>query len=156
MIFSDESQFSLSSNSSSVLVRGLNNQDYDIKRFQPTVKDGGYSVVAWGAIWSDCRSELVDCQGSITYTKYVSVLQEGLLPIFPSGRMIMIESLFMEDEVSFLTAKHKQAWRFKYETKKLPSQRQSPDIRHIEHHRVILGQNILKKNHRPSSNADLL
>ena len=35
--------------------------------------------------------------GDITSVKYVSILQEGLLPIFSSGRKIKDESLFMKD-----------------------------------------------------------
>ena len=76
----------------------LNNQEFDIKRLQPTVKHGGYShVMVWGGtIWSNGRLELVECQGNITSVKYVSILKESLLPIYSSGRMIKNESLFME------------------------------------------------------------
>ena len=53
--------------------------------------------MVWGAIWSDGRSELMECQGSITSVKYASILQEGLLTIFTSGIIIKNESIFMED-----------------------------------------------------------
>ena len=47
-------------------------QELGIKRVQSTVKDGGCSAMAWGAIWSDGRSELVEFQGNVTSVKYVS------------------------------------------------------------------------------------
>ena len=106
--FPDESQFSLFSDTVGLWVRRLNDHELDIKRLQPTVKNGGYSVMAWGAIWSDVCSELVECQGNITSVKHVSILLEGILPIFSNGKMIKNESLFMEDGSPCFIAKKTQ------------------------------------------------
>ena len=51
--------------------------------------------------------------GNITYVKYVSVLQEGLLPTFLGGRMIKNESLFMGDRAPYHTAKTHRIGCFK-------------------------------------------
>ena len=50
----------------------LNNEEFNIKKLQPTVNHGGYSVMVWDVTWSDGRSELVECHGNITSVKYVS------------------------------------------------------------------------------------
>ena len=63
-----------------------------------------------GAIWSDGRSQLVECNGKFTPVKYISVLQEGLLPIFLSHIMIMNESLFMSNGAPCHTAIDAQEW----------------------------------------------
>ena len=90
IIFSDESRFTLFPDSR------LPQEEFDLKRLQSTVKHGGFSVMVWGAIWSDGRSDLVECEANINSAKYVSILQEGLLPIFSSGKMNKVYSLFVE------------------------------------------------------------
>ena len=49
----------------------------------------------------------MECQGNVTPVKYISVLQEGLLPMFSSVGLMMDEFLFMED---CHTAKITQYW----------------------------------------------
>ena len=58
------------------------------------------------AIWSYGRSELVECQGNITSVIYVSILQEGLLPIYSSDGVVKNKSIFMEDVAPGVTAKN--------------------------------------------------
>ena len=77
--------------------------DSVIKRLQPTVKHGGYSAMVWSAILNDGRLKLVECQGNITSVKYVSILQEGLIPIFSSGTKNVY--LLMEDGALCRSAK---------------------------------------------------
>ena len=62
VIFSNELQFSLLSDIGSVGL-GLNNYELNIKRLQPTVRHGGYSVIVWGTIWNGGHLELVKCLG---------------------------------------------------------------------------------------------
>ena len=64
--------------------------------------------MVWDAIWCDGRSEHLERQENITSVKYVFIWQEGLLPIFLSGRMIKNETLFMEDWVHCHTVKNTQ------------------------------------------------
>ena len=74
------------------------------------MKYSGFIVMIWGTVLRNGHSELVDCLGSITSVKYVSIFQVGILPIFSSGRMIKNESLFMEYGVHCRTAENTLDW----------------------------------------------
>ncbi|XP_076060474.1 zinc finger BED domain-containing protein 4-like [Oratosquilla oratoria] len=56
-----------------VWVCRLCSYEFDLKRLQPRVKYGSISLIVWDAIWSDGRSELVECQEHISSVKYVSI-----------------------------------------------------------------------------------
>ena len=74
----------------------------------------------------------MECKGNINSAKYVSILQEGLLPIFSSGKMNKFESLFMENGAPCHSARAKQNWLSQNGINKLPWPSQSPDMNPIE------------------------
>ena len=104
-----------------------------MNQLQPTVKHGGLSVMVWGAIWHDGKSELVVCEGCINSAKYIEILKEGLLPIFSSAHVDKNHHLFKEDGAPCHSAKTTQAWRQENGIQKLWWPSQSSDMNPIEH-----------------------
>ena len=126
VIFSDESSFAQFSCCCRLWMWRSLDQEFRMNRFQPTVKHGDFSVMVWGVIWHDGKSELVVCVGRIISAKYIEILKEGLLPIFDSAHVDKNHHLFME-------AKTIQAWHQENGIQKLWWPSQSPDINPIEH-----------------------
>ena len=100
VIFSDESRFSLFSDSGRVWVWRLNDQEFHVKTLQPTVKQDGHSAMVRVAIWSDGRSELVVCQANITSAMYVSMLQEDHLPTLLKTHKIVCSTMGTKTSVA--------------------------------------------------------
>ena len=110
--------------------------------------------MVWGAIWSDGRSALVECEGNINSSKYVSILQEGLIPIFFRGQINKDDTLFMEDGAPCHTARVIQIWLNENGITKLPWPSQSPDMNPIEHLWCLINRSLRKK--KPSNRLELL
>ena len=75
MIFPDESSFAQFSCSGRIWLWRSPDQEFWSSRLQPTDKHGGFSVMVWGTIWHDGKSELVVCEGHINSAKYIEILR---------------------------------------------------------------------------------
>ena len=100
-------------------------------RLEETAANGkalGFICNGMGEIRSDGRSVLVECEDNIHSSKYVSILQEGLIPIISSGQINKDNSPLMEDGAPCHTARATQLWPNQNGITKLPWPSQSPDI----------------------------
>ncbi|UYV60612.1 hypothetical protein LAZ67_1001658 [Cordylochernes scorpioides] len=137
VVFSDESRFCLSSDSSRVRVwrrRGERSNPAAIVE-RPTVRQRG--IMVWGAIAYDSRSPLLRIQGTMTAQRYVDdVLRPVTLPYLQG----VPNALYQQDNARPHTARITQ--QALQDVQMLPWPPYSPDLSPIEHVWDIIGRRL--------------
>ncbi|UYV83613.1 hypothetical protein LAZ67_23001634 [Cordylochernes scorpioides] len=137
VVFSDESRFCLSSDSSCVRVwrrRGERSNPAAIVE-RPTVRQHG--IMVWGAIAYDSRSPLLRIQGTMTAQRYVDdVLRPVTLPYLQG----VPNALYQQDNARPHTARISQ--QALQDVQMLPWPPYSPDLSPIEHVWDIIGRRL--------------
>ncbi|UYV84232.1 hypothetical protein LAZ67_X001610 [Cordylochernes scorpioides] len=137
VVFSDESRFSLSSDSRRVRVwrrRGERSNPAAIVE-RPTVRQRG--IMVWGAIAYDSRSPLLRIQGTMTAQRYVDdVLRPVTLPYLQG----VPNAIYQQDNARPHTARISQ--QALQDVQMLPWPPYSPDLSPIEHVWDIIGRRL--------------
>ena len=66
-----------------------------------------FQCLVWGAIWTTERSELVVYDRNVNAEKYISILVQGLLYAFDSGKLHHHSILFIQDGALYYTVEKK-------------------------------------------------
>ena len=95
--WSDESRFLLHVADGRMRVWRHKDTAYTPRNIQPTVPNGGGSVMVWGCISHDCKLELVTIQGNLTRYQYIrDVLQPVVVHHFDNHPLVT-RPVYMDD-----------------------------------------------------------
>jgi len=154
IIWSDESKFELFRGDGRRWVWRRPHEKYDVKCLIPTTKSGQDGVMVWGCFTKHGLGPLVRLDGKITAKKYITVLQNHLIPYM--NTLENKENVkFQEDNAPIHTARIAKKWKDENNVISLPWPAQSPDMNPIEHLWDELERRIRSCKPLPKSKEDL-
>ena len=154
ILFSDESRFSLFFNDRRNMVFRRQGERYAQCNIVGTVSFGGGSVMVWGGISLDGRTELVIVDGGrVTAHRYITeILDPHVIPYAPFvGENFMLMHDNARPHVAIVVQQYLR--EVNIETMNWPPR--SPDLNPIEHLWDIMGRRIRALPHRPTTLNEL-
>jgi len=152
VIWTDESSFE-SGKSGQLRVWRTADEEFNQECTGSTHKSGRTSVMVWGAIAYDQKSELVVMdKNKRTAADFVDQVYDGPLLQFLTG---FIDPILMEDGAPIHRAKAATEWRDELELKKLIWPAQSPDMNPIENLWAVM-KKAVQKVHKSGDTVDVL
>ena len=130
VIFSDESRFSVSQADGRVHVYRFRNDRYTQCCIRERDRFGGGSVMVWGSIMNNVKTDLVVVQGNLKSQCYVNLLNNNLLP---SMQNFGPGLTFQHDNARPHTALVTANFLAQNNVNVLPWPALSPDMNPIEH-----------------------
>ena len=155
VVFSDESRFNVSYADGRQRVYRRNGERYSQACVLERDRFGGGSVMVWGAINSDFRSELVVVQRNLNAVRYVNdILRPVLIPLLQQhGRNRRL--IFQQDNARPHSARHTRDFLHATNTNVMDWPSLSPDMNPIEHMWDELGRPVHGQLNPPQNVAEL-
>ena len=143
VLFSDESRFSLDFADRRRRVWRRRNERYVRCCITEHDRYGGGSVMVWGAVSWNHKSNLVVIDGNLNAQRYVNeILRPNVLPLVRRYNLI-----FQQDNARPNTARISTDFINNQNIRNLPWPARSPDLSPIEHVWDILGRNVRSRHH---------
>lgn len=133
IVYSDESKFNLYGPDGNCWCWREPGQELNPRHVVMQERHWGGHVIVWGCMTRFGFGRLLRIEGKMNTEKYVSVLEEGLLPTLEDHFLSPSDIIFQQDNDRKHVSKWAKAWFSEKGIKLLPCPSRSPDTNIIEH-----------------------
>lgn len=133
VVYSDESKFNLYGPDGNRWCWREPGKEFEPRYVAMQEKHGGGHVMVWGCMTQFGFGRLVRIEGKVNAEKYVSILEEGLLPTLDDHFLLPSDIIFQQDNDRKHVSKRAKAWFSEKGIELLPWPSKSPDMNIIEH-----------------------
>lgn len=153
IIFSDESRFTLDFNDGRLTVHRLSGTRFQDNLIAQHDRYGGGSIMVWGAISFNSRSDLVIINGSLNAQRYIDeILRPVAIPFLYDDEA----TIYQQDNARPHSAEISKHFLSENEVSVLEWPARSPDLSIIEHVWDILGRRLQSEYDSPPYSLDVL